>query len=117
MQDFRKLKVWDKGHELALETYRVTTSYPNDEKYGLVQQLRRASLSIPVNIAEGCGRGSDADFARFVQMAMGSACEVECELLLSRELGFISEKDYEVLLIDVSEVKRMLSALIVRLKS
>ena len=83
MKDYRSLQVWQKSHELTLSVYEVTQSFPNDEKYGLTSQLRRSASSIPSNIAEGCGRGSDADFARCCQIAMGSACEVNYQLLLS----------------------------------
>lgn len=70
MKDFRQLKVWEKSHHLALEVYRVTTTFPKEELYGITSQLRRASVSIPTNIAEGCGRSTNADFARFLQIAM-----------------------------------------------
>ena len=83
MKDFRQLKVWDKSHELALSIYRATKDFPKEELYGLTSQIRRASMSIPTNIAEGCGRNTDADFARFLQMAMGSASETEYHLLLA----------------------------------
>ena len=73
MQDFRKLQVWQKSHQLTLEGYRVTENFPQSERYGLVSQMRRSASSIPTNIAEGCGRGSQAELARFVQIAMGSA--------------------------------------------
>lgn len=75
MQDFRNLEVWRLSHQLTLEVYRVTRSLPSDERFGLTSQLRRAAVSIEANLAEGCGRGSDADFGRFVQTAMGSASE------------------------------------------
>ena len=77
MQDFRQLRVWQLAHELTLDVYRITKSFPKDEQYGLTSQLRRCSSSIAANIAEGCGRGSDSEFARFLQIAMGSACEFE----------------------------------------
>ncbi len=73
MQDFRQLKVWEKAHQLTLTVYSVTRSFPKDELYSVSSQMRRAAASIPTNIAEGCGRGSDADFARFIQIALGSA--------------------------------------------
>ncbi|HRJ76165.1 MAG TPA: four helix bundle protein, partial [Anaerolineales bacterium] len=82
MKDFRQLKVWEKSHQLALAVYKVTKSFPKEELYGLTTQIRRASMSIPTNIAEGCGRNTDADFARFLQIAMGSASETEYQLIL-----------------------------------
>jgi four helix bundle protein len=117
MQNFRDLKVWPKAHELALATYRATTSFPGDERYGLTQQVRRGVVSIGSNIAEGCGRGSDADFARFLQMAMGSASEVEYQFLLAQDLGFLAPANHEDLNGRVVEVKRMLAALIATVKA
>src|SRR2546430_1915778 len=112
MQSFRDLKVWRKGHHLTLEVYKVTALFPKDELYGITSQLRRACSSIPTNIAEGCGRGGDGDFGRFIHIAMGSASETEYLLLLARELNFLSIPDYERLQGDVTEVKRMIASLI-----
>lgn len=117
MQDFRKLSVWNKAHALTLGIYHVTRHFPPQEMYGLTSQLRRASASIAANLAEGTGRGTDADFGRFVQMAMGSASEVEYDLLLGRDLELLAETDYETLSGSVVEVKRMLAALLQRLKA
>jgi len=117
MKDYRELQVWRKAHDLTLATYNVTKQFPTDEKYGLVSQLRRASSSIASNIAEGCGRGSDSDFARCCQIAMGSACEVNYQLLLSRDLGYMADADYDRLDMAVNEVQRMLTALLGRLRS
>jgi four helix bundle protein len=94
MKDFRKQKVWQKSHKLTLEIYKVTIDFPPDELYGLTSQLRRSCASIPANIAEGCGRQSDADFSRFLQIALGSAAELEYHLLLSHDLGFMNDLDY-----------------------
>jgi four helix bundle protein len=94
VKDFRDLQVWEKAHRLTLEVYKVTVSFPPREKYGLVDQVRRASTSIPANIAEGCGRGTDAEFARFLQYAMGSASELEYHLLLSSDLKILKADDY-----------------------
>jgi len=118
MKDFRKLKVWEKAHELTLAVYKVTKNFPKDELYGLTSQIRRACVSIPANIAEGCGRGSDADLARFVQIATGSASELEYHLLLSRDLGYLdNNSNYENLTNQVIEVKRMLTAFIQKLRA
>ncbi len=117
MQDFRKLKVWQKSHELALEVYRATAKFPKEELYGLTSQIRRASMSIPMNIAEGSGRGSDADFAHFLQIALASACETEYQLLLSRDLGFIGGDEYSKLQDCLQEVKRMISSLLKTLRA
>ncbi len=111
MQDFRKLKVWQKAHELALAIYRATATFPREELYGLTSQIRRASMSIPTNIAEGCGRSTDSEFARFLQIAMGSTFETEYELLLSLDLGFLAEEEYSQLDSATQEIKRMIIAL------
>ena len=89
MKDFRQLKVWEKAHQLALQVYKTTVNFPREELYGLTSQIRRSSMSIPTNIAEGCGRHTDAEFARFLQIAMGSASETEYQLLLARDLEFL----------------------------
>lgn len=112
MKDFRSLQVWEKAHRLALAVYRATSGFPKEELYGLTSQIRRASVSIPTNIAEGCGRHTDAEFARFLQIAMGSASETEYQLLLGRDLEFLPQDSYETLRQQVEEVKRMLATLL-----
>jgi four helix bundle protein len=117
MKDFRKLKVWEQSHSLTLEVYKLTRDFPKEELFSITSQLRRAIVSIPTNLAEGCGRGSDKDFKRFVQIAMGSASESEYLLLLSQELDYISSKEFNKLLSEIQEIKKMLSSLISKLKS
>lgn len=117
MRDFRGLKVWEKAHELTLAAYKATAVFPKDELYGLTSQIRRASVSIPANITEGCGRDGDAEFARFLQIAMGSASEVEYHFLLARDLGFLDSAAYIQLSQQVVEVKRMLASFIQKLKA
>lgn len=117
MKDFRQLKVWEKSHQLALAVYKATKGFPKEELYGLTSQIRRASMSIPTNIAEGCGRNTDADFARFLQMAMGSASETEYQLILAHDLEFLPNNEYEKLHIEVEEVKRMLASLLKTLRA
>lgn len=117
MQDFRKLKVWEKAHQLTLTVYRVTQEFPQAEIYGLTSQLRRSSASIAANIAEGCGRKSNLDFARFLQIAMGSASEVEYHLLLARDLTLLDVASHESLTSIAEEVKKMLTVLIQKLKA
>ncbi len=112
MKDFRQLKVWEKSHQLALAIYKATKEFPKEELYGLTSQIRRSSMSIPTNISEGCGRNTDADFARFLQIAMGSASETEYQLILAHDLEFLSNENYEGLHNDVEEVKRMLASLL-----
>jgi four helix bundle protein len=95
MQDFRKLAVWQKSHELTLSLYELTGTFPREEMYGLTSQVRRASSSIPANIAEGCGRDGDAELSRFLQISMGSASELEYHLLLARDLKYLTAEDYQ----------------------
>jgi len=115
MQDFRKLEVWRRSHALSLDCYRLTRSFPKEELFGLSSQLRRAAVSVELNLAEGSSRGSDADFNRFVQMAIGSASEVECQLMLARDLSYIKTEPHAALENQVQELKRMLIRLSQRL--
>jgi four helix bundle protein len=117
MKDFRELKVWQKAHELTLGVYRTTKAFPREEQFGLTAQLRRAAESVAANIAEGCGRDGDPEFARFLQIAMGSASETEYHLLLARDLGLLHTTDYDPLAREVEEVKKMLTALIRKLRA
>jgi four helix bundle protein len=115
MQDFRNLRVWQKAHAFVLSVYRWTGNFPQHELFGLRSQVRRATVSIPANIAEGCGRGTDPDFRRSVHIAFGSACEVEYFLLLAHDLGYLPSEDHVRLTDEVVEVKRMLSGLLATL--
>jgi len=117
MRDFKELKVWQKSHNLTLSLYKMTASFPKEEMYGLTSQIRRACSSISANIAEGCGRDGEAEFARFLSIAMGSASELEYHVLLACDLGFLNAADYECSAHEVGEVKRMLTALIKKLKA
>jgi four helix bundle protein len=112
MKNFRDLKVWEKSHELALAAYDATSNFPKQEMFGLVSQIRRCAASIPANIAEGCGRRGNGEFHRFLQIAMGSASELEYHLLLSRDLKFLDGQTYISLNGSVEEVKRMLASLV-----
>jgi four helix bundle protein len=117
MKDFRKLKVWEKAHNLTLSVYQLTAEFPKEEMYGLTSQIRRSCASIPTNIAEGCGRDGDAEFGRFVQIAMGSASETEYHLLLALDLGYIEEGTYQKINDDLVDIKQLLSGLIKTLKA
>jgi len=117
MQDFRKLNVWAKAHRLTLDIYKATKSFPRQEMYGLPSQMRRAAVSIGCNIAEGSCRKGDADFGRFLQMAAGSASEVQYQLLLARDLELLKNADYASLSDETIEVKRMLALLLQRLRA
>ena len=116
MRDFRSLEVWGKAHLLTLATYKFTTTFPETERFGLISQMRRASVSIAANIAEGCGRGSPAELAHFLSISFGSASELQYHLLLARDLNLLSEQGHEGLEDQVTEVKRMLSSLMRKLK-
>ncbi len=116
-KDFRQLHVWKKAHCLTTELYKATTTFPKEEMYGLTSQIRRSCASIPANIAEGCGRGSDAELARFLQIAMGSASELEYHVLLAHDLVLLPAPDYDRFSTDVIEIKRMLTSFIQRLKA
>ena len=115
MKDFRELQVWHKAHKLALEVYKVSAAFPKEEIYGLSSQIRRAAASVATNIAEGCGRGSKKELKQFLQISMGSASEVEYQILLSHELGYMDSKAYGNLDSDIQEVKKMLSCYIVKI--
>jgi four helix bundle protein len=116
MRDFKNLIVWQKAHILAVETYKITANFPKSEIYGLTSQVRRACISIPANIAEGCGRNTDADFSRFLQIAFGSASELEYYFIIAKELLILDSSICENLGNQVNEVKRMLSGLIEKTK-
>ena len=115
MEDFKNLKVWTKAHELTLAVYKQTRAFPRDEIYGLTSQMRRACASIGANIAEGCGRRSDAEMKRFLQIARGSASEAEYHLLLAKDLQFLAADEFNDLEGKVLEVQRMLASLVQRL--
>ncbi len=117
VRDFRELKVWQKAHQLALSVYRISNGFPTDERYGLTSQLRRTCVSIPANIAEGCGRRGAREMSRFLQIAMGSASELEYHLLLAHDLGLLDNQLHRELEEYTTEVKRMLSSFLQKLKA
>lgn len=117
MRDFRDIQVWKKSHQLTLAIYKTTQTFPTEERYGLTSQMRRSSASIPTNIAEGCGRSGDNELRRFMQISMGSASELEYQLLLAHELGYVQQDAYQQLNAQTIEVKRMLASFIKRLRS
>jgi len=114
MRDFKGLVVWQRAHDLTLNVYRATEGFPRREQFGLTSQLRRACVSIPANIAEGCGRRSQRDFGRFLQVSIGSANELEYHLLLARDLGYLAEGLHSAFATDLSGVRQMLSVLLRR---
>ena len=116
MRDYKKYDIWKLSHLLTLEVYKITESFPKEEIFGLTSQIRRASSSIGINIVEGCGRGSDEDFKRFLRNASGSAFEVEYILLLSKDLNYISEDKFLELTPKVEELKMKISKLILKIE-
>jgi four helix bundle protein len=117
MKDFRSLKVWEKAHGLTLKIYKVTEAFPKHEIYGVTSQIRRATVSIPTNIAEGCGKDSDAELKRYCLIAMGSSSELEYLLLLANDLGYLQEDNYQELQNIIIETRKMLNAFIQKLKT
>ncbi len=111
MNDFRNLLVWHKAHALAIAVHRATVAFPGHERFGLTAQLRRSAIAVPANIAEGCGRHTRRDEAHFLQIAFASACELEAELLMARDLGYLAADHHEGLDKGVEEVQKMLNAL------
>lgn len=110
MRNFRDLQVWQKAHALTLAVYEATASFPHHELYGLANQMRRCTVSIPANIAEGCGRGGSTEFGRYLQIARGSASELEYHLLLARDLDYLDAGAYEHLESELTEVQKMLAS-------
>lgn len=117
MRNYRDLKVWEKAHRLTLDIYKATTKFPKEEQYNLTSQIRRASVSIPTNIAEGSGKNSNLDLARFLQISFGSTHEVEYLIFLSFELAFLDNNEFTKLNSDIGEIKAMLISLIKKVRS
>lgn len=112
MRDYKKLNVWGKAHELAIVIYKTTANFPKDELYGISSQMRRASVSIASNIAEGCGRKGDSELSYFVQISLGSSNELEYQILLAHDLQFINDELFNNLSDQVDHVRRMLILLL-----
>lgn len=117
MKDFRTLKVWEKSHKVVLAVYKATQSFPKSELYGITSQIQRAAVSVPANIAEGCGKDSDAELGRYFKIAMGSSSELEYLLLLGHDLSYLGDDQYRKLQANLVEVRKMLNAFIQRLKA
>lgn len=117
MRDYKKYIVWQKSHHLVLDIYKVTKLFPKGELFGLTSQMRRPSSSIPTNIAEGAGRNGDKDFCRFLYIALGSANEIEYQIILSKDLDYINNEAASALISKIEEVKKMLNKLISTLES
>ena len=116
MHRFKELDIWKRSRVFCTTIYELTTNFPESEKFGLTNQLRRASVSIPSNIAEGSSRNSNKDFSRFLQITLGSAYEIETQLLIANDLGFISKKELEVTISELNQIIKMISKFKSRLK-
>lgn len=112
MKDFHDLHVWERSHGLTLAIYGATAKFPREELYGLTSQIRRCAVSIGANIAEGCGKIGNNEFQRFLQIAAGSASELDYELLLAKDLGYLTEPDYKRMADELSQIRKMLSSLL-----
>ena len=117
MPDFSKLKVWQKAHNYTVNLYKITKDFPSDERFGLTNQIRRASVSIESNISEGCGRNGDKEFSRFLDIAQGSAYEVKCQIFIARDLGYLDSSKSQLLTDKINEISRMINALNQKLKA
>ena len=109
MQDFRKIHAWQRAHEMVLQVYKRTQNFPKEEVYGLTSQMRRAAISVPANIAEGAGRGGSREFGRYLDLAFGSASELEYYLLLAYDLKLLPGDEHVTISAELAEVKRMLT--------
>ena len=114
--NFRKLDIWKKAIELTKLIYKITVAFPITEKYGLKSQIQRASVSVASNIAEGSSRRSEVDFARFLEMSIGSAFEVETQLIIAKELGYISKSNYESILSHIQILQKQINALLTKIR-
>lgn len=117
MRDFRKLQIWTNGIEQVVSTYTLTKAFPHEEKFGLCSQLQRAAVSIPSNIAEGCSRKSDIEFKRFLEISMGSAFELETQLIIANKLSYVSKERLEIELLAINKLQRKINSLITKIKS
>ncbi len=117
MSDYKKLKVWEDAHKFTIDIYNVTKKFPNNEQYGLTSQIRRSSSSIPTNIVEGCRQLDNGNLIRFLGIAKGSAFETEYQILLAKDLNYITNEEYKFLIVKIKSIIHMLIALIKSLKN
>ncbi len=105
MRDFKKYDIWQLSHELTLEVYKITSIFSKEELFGITSQLRRATSSIPTNISEGCGRNSDKEFNQFLNIALGSALETEYLFILSKDLNYLNQEQFQDLELKINNIK------------
>jgi four helix bundle protein len=117
MRDFRKLEIWKRAVEFTIVIYRVTDIFPDKEKFGLISQLRRASVSVASNIAEGASRNSETEFIRYLEISLGSAFEIETQLIVSRAVGYITEQEFDSYLESITIIQKQVNQLISRIRN
>jgi len=117
LRNYKDLKVWQKSYQLCLDIYKITKGFPKEERYSLTSQIRRAAVSVPSNIAEGYGRKTTPEYIRALYVAYGSNCELETQVLLTGDLGYIKSEQLKKVQKDIAEVERMLKALIKSLEN
>ncbi len=111
MRDFTKYDIWNDGIELSVKLYKLTDSFPEHEKFGLTIQIKRASISITSNFAEGCSRSSEKDFKRFIEISLGSAFEIKTQLIVSNKLGYLSNEELNEIIVSIDKISKQLNAL------
>ena len=116
LKNYRELNVWQRAYKVCLDVYKITKSFPNEEKYGLTSQIRRSAVSVPSNIAEGYGRKTTNEYIQALYIAYGSICELETQVLLAGDLGYIKAGNLEMIQKDIGDIERMLKRLINSLK-
>ena len=116
MIDFRTLRVWEAFHEITVDIYKITQQFPSEELYGLTSQMRRSAASVPTNIAEGCGRNTDPDLAKFLTIAMGSASELEYQLILAKDLKLVQPDEYQDIMENLIASKKMLNTFLKKVR-
>ncbi len=117
MHNFKELKIWNKSIDITVDVYQETSSFPGEEKFNLISQIRRSAVSIPSNIAEGAGRNSDKEFNQFLGIAKGSSFELQTQVIISNRLKFISDEKFEVMNNSIEEVQKMITGFQSKLKS
>ncbi|MCH7397747.1 four helix bundle protein [Belliella sp. DSM 107340] len=114
MHNYKELNVWKRGIKLTVQVYKISQSFPSDERFGLISQIRRSAVSVPSNVAEGAGRRTNGEFANFLGIAHGSICELETQLYVAFELGYIESEKFQVVTIELTEIQKMLYSLILK---
>ncbi|MFD2036400.1 four helix bundle protein [Belliella marina] len=117
MNNHKELEIWKRSIKLAVSVYKATKFFPSEEKFGLTSQIRRCSVSVPSNIAEGAGRRGNKEFLQFLGIAYGSLCELETQLIISMELEFLSHGDFEKLNVEINEIQKMTYSLMTKISN